>query len=858
MRAGWIPFVLAALGLAAGRVSAAELVSHWPLVANARDVVGRNHAAVRGGVVFTRVADRPGADFNGRDAFLEVPDDPTLRLGRDDFSLALWVRPTRPLAGVPGDLISKWDASRRRGVNLYVAGSSSAYSGICDSRHVHFGIDDAFTGPERDHGKPAPSNSLVSNLVVFKGQLYAGIADASEPGKAARVFRLTDDDKWEDCGRLGEDPTIPSVMSMIVHDGRLYAGTGAWDWIRAYGKVKDQPPPRSTRVFVYEGGKAWRDLGEVGKGSRVLCLGSYKGTLFAGLDRVGGGKLFRREGDRWVDCGAPDGRNLENIMPWDGKLWVATHGNVYRYEADGKFTRVGNEPHGINQIHALHVFGGRLVAGTWPQGYVLRYAGETRWDIIGRLGLPPDRRQINETNDLEYHNGKLYAGQIPLAELYRHEADGRWERIGQLGRRASWAEGDADTWMRLTALASYGGRLFAGTGSCRGRAIDCDPEGTLGRVRSFAFGQMASFEHDLPAGWVHLTAVRRGRSLELYLDGKPAAKSLEDPTRALDLSTAAPLRIGLGGLTYFAGALSNVRLYRGALSEREIAELGRSVPGSGGSAAPRQPLFRTVDLNRGEAQEVELTDGTKVKIKLLEVEEVRDSLRSAIRLARVKVEINGSTATLTSGNYRLPVTVAGVQIDCPVTRGFYRNCDPFEDSWGLDKDARLRLWLADSPWFAPGTFVYPAKQRWFANPTQMGNEPSYVDGGDVPHPKRGIYYHSGNDIGGCEGMVDVVSACDGLVVSAGGKAMPEHSDAPFYKPRGDYDYVYVLDAHGWYYRYAHLRSIDPAVQPGKRVKMGQKIGVLGKEGSSGGWAHLHFDIKAKQPSSKWGIHTHSH
>jgi murein DD-endopeptidase MepM/ murein hydrolase activator NlpD len=83
--------------------------------------------------------------------------------------------------------------------------------------------------------------------------------------------------------------------------------------------------------------------------------------------------------------------------------------------------------------------------------------------------------------------------------------------------------------------------------------------------------------------------------------------------------------------------------------------------------------------------------------------------------------------------------------------------------------------------------------------------------------------------------------------------MPEHGDAPFYKLRGDYDYVYVLDARGWFYRYAHLKSIDEAVQPGKRIKMGQKIGVLGKEGSSGGWAHLHFDIKAKQPSGKWGI-----
>src|SRR5258708_21858505 len=47
--------------------------------------------------------------------------------------------------------------------------------------------------------------------------------------------------------------------------------------------------------------------------------------------------------------------------------------------------------------------------------------------------------------------------------------------------------------------------------------------------------------------------------------------------------------------------------------------------------------------------------------------------------------------------------------------------------------------------------------------------------------------------------------------------------------------------------------IEPEVQPGARVKMGQKIGVLGKEGGSGGWSHLHFDITSRQPSGKWGI-----
>jgi murein DD-endopeptidase MepM/ murein hydrolase activator NlpD len=263
------------------------------------------------------------------------------------------------------------------------------------------------------------------------------------------------------------------------------------------------------------------------------------------------------------------------------------------------------------------------------------------------------------------------------------------------------------------------------------------------------------------------------------------------------------------------------------------------------------PLFRVVDLNRGEAELVQLSNRKKVSVKLIEVAEIRDPIRSAVREAQVTVEINGKKLTLNSGNYHLPIEFAGVQIDCPVTKGYYVHCDPFEDSWGLDKDARLRVWAANSPWFEPRKFVYPARQRWFATQTQIGNEPSYVDGGDCP--PRAIYYHSGNDIGGCEGLIDVVSACDGLVVSARGKAMEGYTNAPFYKPHGDYDYVYVLDEHGWFYRYAHLQSIDETVQPGKKLKAGDKIGVLGKEGSSGGWAHLHFDIKALQPSGKWGI-----
>ncbi len=558
--------------------STAILAAHWPLISDARASVGSADAVRRGGVQFKNIEGRSAAVLNGRDAFFDVAKP--LRFGKGDFSVAMWVHPDRPLAAIPGNLLSCWDASLRRGWNLYLAGSSSAYSSICDSRHLHFGIDNGWTGPERDHGKPWSSNSLISNLIVHEGRLYASIADASEPNAYARVFRLAEDERsWENCGRLGNDETIPSVMSMVVHDGKLYAGTGAWDWVRAFGQDKTFPAPKSTRVYVYEGGQSWRDLGEVGKGSRVLCLSSFAGSLYAGLDSVGGGKLFRLDNERWTDCGSPDHRNLENLLPCYGALHVATHGNIYRYEGENQFALIGKEPHRINQIHALHMYDGRLVAGTWPQGFILRHAMNEQWEIMGRLGLPLGKdEEINETNDLEYHNGSLYAGLLPLAELYRYERDLRWTRIAQLGQRPDFSNERSKlaSWMRLTAMASYRGRLFVGTGSCQGRAIDCDPAATLGRVRSYTFGQMVSHEKDLPPGWVHIVASRRGRTLELYLNGKLVSRSIDQPPESLDVDTDASLRIGFGNLTHFSGAITDVRLYRNALAEHEIARLAKS------------------------------------------------------------------------------------------------------------------------------------------------------------------------------------------------------------------------------------------------------------------------------------------
>jgi hypothetical protein len=286
----------------------------------------------------------------------------------------------------------------------------------------------------------------------------------------------------------------------------------------------------------------------------------------------------------------------------------------------------------------------------------------------------------------------------------------------------------------------------------------------------------------------------------------------------------------------------------------QFSSLGLAVfqisPAALGSQIPEPtmtPLVRVVDLNVGDSSQVELCDGTGRMVKLTALKEYRDAVRNAVRKAHVTIEVDGETVDLISATYQLPKTVAGTQIDCSITKGHLSNSN--RDAWGLEKDARLRLWPADFPLVRPNTFVYPIEQRWFASATQMANEPTYVDGGENP-ARQEVYYHYGLDFGGAEGMADVLSATDGLVVSVGDSVLPGYTETPV-SPR--YDVVYLLDRRGWYYRYSHLFSIDAAIRPGGTVQMAQRLGVLGKEGGSGGWSHLHFDIKCRQPSGKWGI-----
>ena len=273
------------------------------------------------------------------------------------------------------------------------------------------------------------------------------------------------------------------------------------------------------------------------------------------------------------------------------------------------------------------------------------------------------------------------------------------------------------------------------------------------------------------------------------------------------------------------------------------------------SAPAREPAFVTLDMNQGESREVKLTDGSMVRIDIETVSHQYDSFRKAVRGTEVKIRVNGQYIVLGSGMYHLPQRISGVQVDCPVTSArINERKDGIFNPWSLEKNVRLRIWPGDSDWIDPDSFSYPVRAAWFSSDTQMTSDPCYVDHAefrpDLESPGKDIYYHHGLDVGGSEGQTIVNSPVDGLVLSSADVTLHDYRRNTPVAPR--YDVIYLLDARGWIYRHSHFYSISPEIKPGRRVKQGQFLGFLGKEGASGGWSHFHFDISSRQPSGKFG------
>jgi hypothetical protein len=109
-------------------------------------------------------------------------------------------------------------------------------------------------------------------------------------------------------------------------------------------------------------------------------------------------------------------------------------------------------------------------------------------------------------------------------------------------------------------MAQFDGRLFCSTLPS-------------GHIHALEAGPCATYDRELPDGWQHVAAMKRGNVLELYVNGQRVAESRPFDPAKFNLESAAPLQIGAGPGDNFRGKLRDVRVYHRALSEAEIMEL---------------------------------------------------------------------------------------------------------------------------------------------------------------------------------------------------------------------------------------------------------------------------------------------
>jgi len=547
----------------------AGLVGYWKLEGDCADYSGLGNHGLNHGVV---LKEGKAARFDGLGSYVEVPASATLQLGKGDFTVTAWVK-CHEGARFTGDIVNKYDPETRRGLNLHISASSPGYSSVSDARYVQFGIDNAVEGEWADCGRPWPENTLISTLTVFEGQLYTGIADALAPEQACHVFRYAGGQDWVDCGRVGSNLECPSVMGLIVHKGKLYAATGAWNYwnLEAYGHPS---------VYRYEGGATWHDCRLDTPGKRITSLASLGEDLYASDDA---GFTYRYEADgKWVVCGQTPDYKLLSMMVFQDRLYGGASSLIHRYAGKPAWDIVAEfNPVDICQVHTFAVYEGKLWAGTWERGRLMRRDGDLDWAASGDTGalndtvMREDRPSYNnEINDLVVYNGKLYAGVIPKGEVWRYDGD-HTTLVKRLVNNLDYSPEVHASWRRVPSMTSFEGKLYCGTSTASG-VPEAAPTDEAGKVFCWQAGQVIAYEQDLSARWHHLAAIREAGRLRLYIEGKLVSSSEAFDPADYDLSNNRPLLIGFGAENYFCGELREVRLYDRALDEGRIKNLASS------------------------------------------------------------------------------------------------------------------------------------------------------------------------------------------------------------------------------------------------------------------------------------------
>ena len=118
-------------------------------------------------------------------------------------------------------------------------------------------------------------------------------------------------------------------------------------------------------------------------------------------------------------------------------------------------------------------------------------------------------------------------------------------------------------------------------------------------------------------------------------------------------------------------------------------------------------------------------------------------------------------------------------------------------------------------------------ERWPTSTSPSSGPSAYID--TFGAPRAGATYHRGDDIFGTLGQ-PVVAVTDGTVFSVG------------YDKTGG-NQLWLLDAAGNEFYYAHLSAFSTAAKNGAQVRAGEVIGFMGNTGDAAQTpVHLHFEV----------------
>lgn len=523
-----------------------SLIAHWRLERDARELISNLNSEPES-VQFSEPLF--AAQFDGRASIIRVPGaSAQLNLGAQPFTISVHVRADASTEDLPGDILSLFDPATRTGLQLGIATQTGVTNAQPNSRQLHFSIDQGRIEPAfTDHGKLGNAVYIFS-LCVCQGRLYASTCHPGET-ESGRVYRFEEGDRWTD---LGSPDKANAISAMAVFQGQLYVASSKYR-LAGSSLSESQNPHLGGGIYRLGPGDQWIACGRLSEETEAV------GSLVVFQDRLYAGSLYKPAGffrydgkETWTALPTPNGKRVEALAVFNGGLFASCYdeGSVFRFDGQS-WEQVGAIPL-ATQTYGFAVHRAQLYVSEWPQAHVYRYLGGTRWEDTGKLG------NELEAMPLLVHNGKLYSGSLPLGEVYRFD-DTRWTRIDQVDRTPDVK------YRRAWSMAQYQGRLFVGTLPS-------------GRVVSIEAGRNATWDHEFPTGWHHVAAVRDTDRLRLFVDGKPVAESARLESAQYDLTTSAPLQIGLGAHDHFHGAIRDLRIYRGALSAESVSKLAAASP----------------------------------------------------------------------------------------------------------------------------------------------------------------------------------------------------------------------------------------------------------------------------------------